>query len=367
MEIELKEVTIRDLVAGYENNDEEGIRAYDGKLDIRPPYQREFVYNPEEQRAVIRTVSKGFPLNVMYWAKREDGTFEIIDGQQRTLSICEYVDGNFSVYFDDDNHNSKGFGNLKKDQQKEILDYKLTVYVCSGTDSEKLDWFRTINIAGKKLEDQELRNAVYAGSFVTAAKRKFSKTKCVAYQIGNRYLTGEYNRQKYLETAIKWINNGDVSGYMQVHQHDANADELWLYFKSVIDWVQTKFPKYRKEMKGVAWGELYNMHKDDTLDAANLETVIARLMADSDVERKNGIYAYVLDGNERHLDIRAFDNNTKREVYERQRGICPICGQHYEIEQMEADHITPWRLGGRTVTDNCQMLCQKCNREKGGK
>lgn len=367
MKIELKEVTIRDLVAGYENNDEEGVRAYGGKLDIRPPYQREFVYNQEEQRAVIRTVSKGFPLNVMYWATREDGTFEIIDGQQRTLSICEYVDGNFSVYFDGDNRNSKGFGNLKSDEQQQILDYKLTVYVCSGTDSEKLDWFRTINIAGKKLEDQELRNAVYAGSFVTAAKRKFSKTKCVAYQIGSRYLTGEYNRQKYLETAIKWINDGDVSGYMQAHQHDANADELWLYFKSVIDWVQTKFPKYRKEMKGVFWGELYNKHKDDTIDASALEKEVARLMADSDVERKGGIYAYVLDGDERHLDIRAFDQNMRREVYERQNGICPICGKYFDESEMEADHITPWCQGGRTVADNCQMLCRACNRRKSGK
>ena len=271
------------------------------------------------------------------------------------------------MLFDNDNHNSKGFGNLKSDEQQQILDYKLTVYICSGTDSEKLDCFRTINIAGKKLEEQELRNAVYSGSFVTAAKRKFSMKNCLASQIGKQYLTGECNRQKYLETAIKWINNGDVSGYMQVHQHDANADELWLYFKSVIDWVQTMFPKYRKEMKGVAWGELYNNHKCDTLVASVLEQRVSQLMMDSDVKHKAGIYAYVLDGKEKHLDLRTFDDNTKREVYERQSGVCPICGKHFEIEEMEADHITPWCKGGRTVADNCQMLCIKCNREKGGK
>lgn len=397
MEIKLKEIAIRDLVAGYENDNEEGVRAFGGNLDIRPPYQREFVYSAEEQMAVIRTVAKGFPLNVMYWAQRDivgnasercnndndtpdNGTlgsvphYEIIDGQQRTLSICEYIDGNFSVKFGDD-HLPYGFSNLPADRQKQILDYKLTIYICSGTDGEKLDWFRTINIAGKKLEEQELRNAVYAGSFVTAAKRKFSKSGCVAYKIGNRYLNGECNRQKYLETVIRWIANSEqdymqskdpVSDYMQAHQHDANADALWLYFQNVINWVQAKFPKYRKEMKGVAWGILYNQHKDDTLDATALETEVARLMQDSDVQRKSGIYAYVLDGDEHHLDLRAFDDNTKREVYERQQGICPVCKKHFEIEQMQGDHITPWCRGGRTVADNCQMLCRKCNNLKSG-
>ena len=251
MEIKFTEISIRDLVEGYENNDENGVRAYGGLLDIRPPYQREFIYKPEQQQAVIRTVAKDFPLNVMYWAKREDGTFEVIDGQQRTLSICEYLDGNFSVVFEGDK-NPYGFSNLPADRQKQILDYKLTVYVCTGSPSEKLDWFRTINIAGEKLTEQEMRNAVYAGSFVTEAKRKFSKTNCVAYQMGNRYLSGSCIRQDYLETVLGWLNNGDIPGYMAAHQHDPNADELWLYFQNVINWVQAKFTKYRKEMKGVA-------------------------------------------------------------------------------------------------------------------
>lgn len=366
MEIKFTEISIHDLVEGYENNDENGVRAYGGLLDIRPPYQREFIYKPEQQQAVIRTVAKDFPLNVMYWAKREDGTFEVIDGQQRTLSICEYLDGNFSVVLEGDK-NPYGFNNLPADRQKRILDYKLTVYICTGSPSEKLDWFRTINIAGEKLTDQEMRNAVYAGSFVTEAKRKFSKSNCVAYQMGNRYLGGSCIRQDYLETVISWINDGKISEYMSSHQHDPNSDELWLYFQNVINWVQAKFPKYRKEMKGVAWGELYNVHKYDKLDANELENRISKLMQDSDVQRKAGIYAYVLDGDEYHLGIRAFDDNTKREVYEKQKGICPICHKHFEIEQMEADHITPWCDGGRTIAENCQMLCKECNRRKSGK
>ena len=366
MEIKFTEITIKDLFDGYENNEELGVKAYGGKLDIRPPYQREFIYNAVQQREVIKTVSKNFPLNVMYWATRDDGTYEVIDGQQRTLSICEYLEGNFSVDFRNDN-NPITFGGLQADKQKAILDYKLTVYICTGTPSEKLDWFETINIAGEKLTKQELRNAVYSGQFVTEAKKKFSKTGCVAYKMGNKYLSGTCIRQEYLETVISWINDGEVSKYMAKHQHDSNADELWQYFQNVINWTTATFIKYRKEMKGVQWGILYNAHKDAKLDATELEKRIAELMKDSDVQKKSGIYAYVLDGDERHLNIRAFDDNTKREIYEKQNGICKNCGKHFEIEQMEADHITPWHLGGHTVKENCQMLCRDCNRRKSGK
>ena len=366
MEIKLTEISIKDLFNGYENNDELGVKAFGGKLDIRPPYQREFIYDQTQQREVIKTVSKNFPLNVMYWATREDGTFEVIDGQQRTMSICEYLEGNFSVDFRNDN-NPVTFGGLQSDKQKAILDYKLTVYVCTGTDSEKLDWFETINIAGEKLTRQELRNAVYSGQFVTEAKKKFSKTNCVAYKLGNKYLQGSCIRQDYLETVISWINDGRVSEYMSTHQHDANADELWTYFQNIIGWVQKNFTKYRAEMKKVQWGVLYNKHKGDELTPAELEKRVAELMKDSDIQKKSGIYAYVLDGDERHLGIRIFDDNTKREVYEMQKGICKICGKHFEIEQMEADHIKPWCQGGHTVKENCQMLCRDCNRKKSGK
>ena len=360
MNIELHKITVRELTAGYEDNNENGVRAYGGLLDVRPPYQREFVYGEKERDAVIDTLTNDFPLNVMYWAVREDGTFEIIDGQQRTISICQYVNGDFAFNF-------RYFHNLQPDEQEQILNYPLQVYICSGSDSEKLKWFKTINIAGKELTEQELRNAVYAGSWVSDAKRYFSKNNCAAYGLASKYITGEVNRQAYLETAIRWISNGNIEVYMGNHQHDPNAVALWNHFSSVINWVKAVFPFYRREMKGVDWGTLYAKYHEGTWDAATLESEVKQLMADSDVQKKKGIYTYVFDRDEHHLDIRAFDGNMKREVYERQNGVCAICGKHFEIEQMEADHITPWHDGGRTVAENCQMLCRDCNRRKSGK
>lgn len=360
MNIKLHKITVRELTAGYEDNNENGVRAYGGLLDVRPPYQREFVYGEKERDAVIDTLNNGFPLNVMYWAVREDATFEIIDGQQRTISICQYVNGDFAFNF-------RYFHNLQHDEQEKILNYSLQVYICSGSDSEKLKWFKTINIAGKELTEQELRNAVYAGSWVSDAKRYFSKNNCAAYGLASKYITGEVNRQAYLETAIRWISNGNIEIYMGNHQHDPNAVALWNHFSSVINWAKAIFPFYRKEMKGVDWGTLYAKFHEGIWDAAAIEAEVKQLMEDSDVQKKKGIYTYVFDHDEHHLDIRAFDDNMKREVYERQNGVCTICNKHFEIEQMEADHITPWRDGGRTISENCQMLCKECNRRKSGK
>lgn len=359
MDIDLRNITVRELVEDYQDNQEAGVVGFGGRLNIRPPFQREFVYNDKQREAVIDTLTRGFPLNTMYWAVTEDG-FEIIDGQQRTVSICQYVDGVFS-------YKNRYFHNLQQDEKDAILDYELTVYRCQGTDSEKLDWFRTINIAGEKLTDQELRNAVYAGSWTADAKRYFSKTQCAAWQLADKYMTGSPIRQDYLETAISWINSGAIESYMAMHQHDKSANPLWLYFQSVIGWVKATFPKYRKEMKGIAWGSLYNVFKDHALDPKKLEAEISRLMEDEDVTNKKGIYSYVLDGKEKHLNIRAFSNNQKREAYERQKGICANCDKHFELSEMEADHITPWHLGGKTVPENCQMLCKECNRTKSGK
>lgn len=359
MEIKLQKITVRELTAGYQDNEENGVVAYGGKLDVRPPYQREFVYKENQRNAVIDTLTQNFPLNVMYWAVRSDGTFEIIDGQQRTISICQYVNGDFAFNF-------KYFHNLQKDEKEQILDYELNVYICSGADSEKLKWFKTINIAGEKLTEQELRNAVYSGSWVADAKRYFSKNNCAAYGLASKYINGSPIRQDYLETAIDWISKGNIEVYMGNHQHDPNAVALWNYFRSVIDWVKAIFPKYRKEMKGVAWGPLYDKFGKSPLNPKELEEKISKLMMDSDVQKKSGIYAYVIDGDERHLGIRLFDENTKREIYEKQQGICPLCKKHFDIEKMEADHITPWKEGGRTVAENCQMLCRECNRRKGG-
>jgi len=244
MDIELKNITVGELVESYKDNQEAGVVGFGGKLNIRPPYQREFVYNDKQRQAVIDTLTRSFPLNTMYWAVTPGG-FEIIDGQQRTVSICQYVDGVFS-------YKDRYFHNLQQDEKDAILDYQLTVYQCQGTDSEKLDWFRTINIAGEKLMDQELRNAVYAGSWTADAKRYFSKTQCAAWQLADKYMNGSPIRQDYLETAISWINDGDIEAYMATHQHDKNANPLWLYFQAVISWVKATFSKYRKEMKGIA-------------------------------------------------------------------------------------------------------------------
>lgn len=211
-----------------------------------------------------------------------------------------------------------------------------------------------------------MRNAVYAGPWVTDAKRYFSKNGCAAYKLGNDYMTGTPIRQDYLETVIEWINDDDIEGYMAKQQHKPNANELWLYFQKVMAWVKATFPKHRKEMKAVQWGELYNEFKDAELDSAKLEEQVASLMADEDVTKKRGIYSYVLDGQEKHLNIRAFSPNQRREAYERQKGICPVCKKHFELEEMEADHITPWHAGGKTEAANCKMLCKDDNRRKAG-
>lgn len=378
MDIELKEITIRELTEGYEDNGENGVRGYGGRLDIRPPYQREFVYDEKKRAAVIATVKNDFPLNIMYWAMRDEDAevpFEVMDGQQRTISICQYVNGDFS-------YESRYFHNLTESEKQQILDYKLMVYFCSGNDEEKLDWFKTVNIAGERLTAQELRNAVYAGSFVSDAKRYFSKSNCPAYNMGSLLMNGSPIRQDYLETALKWIANAQstpedkltIEEYMGRHQHDPNASQLWQYFCAVITWVNATFDvKKRKQIvKGLDWGELYERFHNELLDKAQLDQEISRLMTDSEVQNKRGICLYVLTRDEHYLGLRAFPDDIKLEVYERQHHRCnnPNCpsqGMELEFEEMEGDHITPWREGGKTVAENCQMLCRDCNRRKGSK
>ena len=340
------------------------MRGYGGKLDIRPPFQREFVYRDKQRDAVIETINKNFPLNVMYWAMRQDGTYEVIDGQQRTISVAQYVEGDYSV-------DGRYFHNLQDDEQDQILDYPLQVYICEGSASEKLAWFRIINIAGERLTGQELRNAVYAGPWVFDAKRHFSRkgAACPAYAIGNRYVKGRADRQEYLETAIQWIKGKDqtVEDYMAAHQHDKTATALWSHFQSVINRVEAVFPKYRKQMKGVDWGGLYGQLKDENLDPEELEADVARLMMDDDVTKQAGIYPYLLTREEKHLNIRAFTDAMKQKVFENQDGICKSCEKKFEMSDMEADHITPWVEGGKTIEQNCQMLCKDCNRRKSNK
>lgn len=361
MKIELNQIKVSDLFNGYQDNQENGVYAYDGKLSIRPPYQREFVYNEKQRNAVIDTLRKGFPLNVMYWVKNGD-SYELLDGQQRSISICQYLNGDFAF-------NYQYFKGLTKEEQEQILNYELQIYICEGTDKEKLDWFRVINVAGEALTDQELLNATYTGSWLSAAKEKFSKTNGPAYRIAKDYMKGSPIRQEYLETVLEWINDGDVADYMAKHQQDENANELWVYFQNVINWIKIVFPNYRKEMKGLPWGKFYNTYKDNTYDPDALEKEIQKLMQDDDVTKRTGIYEYLLSNKtiEKVLSIRAFTDSQKRKKYEEQKGICPICGEHFEIDEMEGDHIIAWKDGGKTDYNNLQMLCKKCNRTKGGK
>jgi hypothetical protein len=360
MKIELHEISVREVAENYVDNAEEGVVGYNGRLNIRPKYQREFVYDDKKRNAVIDTIRKEFPLNVIYWVKNEDGTFEVLDGQQRTVSFCQYVKGDFSV-------ENRAFHNLTKTEQEQILNYKLMVYFCEGNDKEKLDWFKIINIAGEKLTDQELRNAVYTGTWLTSAKSIFSKSNCAAYLLSKDYVSGSPIRQEILETALSWIANGEIEKYMSIHQHDPNANELWMYYRNVIEWVKLTFTTYRKEMKGIAWGGLYDEFKGGLFDAKKLEKEIAKLMEDEDVTNKKGIYSYVLTRKEKFLNIRAFTDKQKREAYERQKGVCPECKKKWKIEEMEADHIDPWHAGGKTTPENCKMLCKEDNRRKSGK
>ena len=373
MTIKQIQVTVGDVCRGYVNNDELGVRGYDGRLDIRPAYQREFIYSDKEQQAVITTILNGYPLNVMYWVHRSDDAdcpYEVMDGQQRTLSFCEYVAGKFSYEF-------KNFFNLPEDKQQLILSYPLTIYVCEGEPSEKLEWFRTINIAGKALNDQELANAVYAGPFVSDAKRHFSKPNCGAYRLGKDLVNGILNRQDFLRKALQWMADHEnrqghsqtVIGYMAQHQHDPNANNLWSYFQNVLNWAITNFDmkKFRRIMKGLDWAMLYDRYGSETLDTAALAQRISALMRDGEVQKPGGIIPYVLTGDERYLDLRAFPDDIKLAVWEQQGHCCKLCGRELDFELMEGDHITPWRNGGRTVKENCQMLCRDCNRHKGGK
>lgn len=363
MKIELKEITVRELTEGYQDKGEEGVFGFNKKLNIRPPYQREFIYKGAQKEAVIDTVMRNFPLNVFYWAiNQNNDEYEVLDGQQRTMTICDYVAGNFSV-------NYRYFHNLTETEQNQILDYKLMIYFCEGTDKEKLDWFKIINIAGEKLTEQELRNAIYTGTWLSDAKRYFSKTNCVASQIGSNYLKGSTIRQDYLQQTIKWISDDNIEDYMAKHQHDKDANELWQYYQDLINWIKKLFPVYRKDQKGIDWGFLYNSYKDNKYNSNDLEEKYLELIKDENLNdgSTRGIYYYLITGEEKHLSKRLFSDKQKQIAYEKQNGICVKCEKFYKIEEMEGDHIISWINGGHTTQENCQMLCKRCNATKGNK
>ena len=377
MEINETRLRIGDLIEGYYEDDSTSkVIAWGGKLDVRPEYQREFVYAEKQRDAVINTVLNGFPLNIMYFVDRLDGTYEVLDGQQRIISICRYAKNMFSVKLPaaTGGYNTVNYPNLFDDQLENFLDYELHVYVCEGTEREKLDWFQVINIAGMTLENQEILNAVLHSAWLTDAKSAFSRRNCAANKNYGKYMNGDYIRQKFLETAFRWnayyegITGKDaIVQYMQKHRQDKNADALWKYFEDVFAWVQATFGSYDKSMKGVEWGYLYNEHKDDNLDPVELQRRVKELMADDEVQKKSGIYEYLLTGEKKVLNLRTFSERDKLTMYNRQQGLCAICGKPFSMKEMHADHIKPWSRGGLTELSNGQMLCVNCNLAKSDK
>lgn len=373
MKIEAIQVTVRDIFDGYADNGDDGVFAYGGRLSIRPPYQREFVYDQARAEAVIQTVLKNFPLNVMYWVKTGPDRYEILDGQQRTLSVMHYLKHQFPITLDGKKYY---WDALPDDRYHAILDYPFMIYVCEGETSEKLEWFRVVNIAGARLTDQELRNCVYTGPWLSDAKRYFSKRGCAAKRLSDRYITGDPNRQELLEKALKGISElqgtRDITAYMAAHKSDTDADELWQYFQQVISWVQRIFPTYYADMKGLDWCHLYNIYHTRTYNSSVMALQTRLLHEDEDVQKTKGIYEYLLCRDTdpfagRFLNLRAFDKRDKQAAYSRQQGICPICGGHFAYADMEGDHIKPWSKGGHTTPDNCQMLCRDCNGKKTNK
>lgn len=387
MEIKRTAVTIRELCEGYVNDTEtdieRGVYAYGGKLCVRPAFQRSFVYDKKQENAVIDTAMKGFPLNVMYWVDNGDGTYDCLDGQQRTISLCNFVDGlsHFKAPWFNNNRESyiHTIERMNPEMAEAFYNYELEVYICKGTKSERMEWFRTINIAGEELYEQELRNANYVGPWLTDAKRHFSKAspsstaKCPAERVGDKYTNKNANRQEILEQVISWIvdsnEDEDICQYMEDHVNDKDASELWTYFNNVIDWITEVFPGvYDKGMKSVNWGKLYNHYKDEDLDPDEIsakfdELIEFKATKELDVSVAK-ICEYCITRDEKLLKHRQFSEPQRSTLYKRQNGICPDCGQHFIKSEMHAHHIVPWYNGGITDLTNGVMLCKECHAQR---
>lgn len=383
------EWTVADVCKGFVYNELEGkgLFGLDGKLTIQPEYQRHYIYNDgKKDVAVIESLLSGYPLGLIYFNRANDGKYEVLDGQQRITSIGRFVTGKFAI--EDSNGNVQYFSGLPAEQQQLILGSKFLIYVCEGEEREVKEWFKTINIVGIPLNDQELRNAIYSGTFVNAAKRVFSNSQNAEVQKWEHYIKGDVKRQGYLEVALSWLSASkgvSIDAYMSQHRHDAGITELETYFRSVIDWVTTTFTMTEKSMCGIEWGRLYETYHTTPYSIDHVTARVTALLADEAIKCSRNIYEYVLGGEvePQLLDVRFFEEKDKKAAYKRQTdaaeiaGVsnCPLCASGnnanktriYKITEMDADHVTAWSKGGATSLENCEMLCKTHNRSKGNK
>ena len=387
MKTELRiDITVKDICEGFVYNEYEGkgLFGLSGKLTIQPEYQRNYIYaDGKRDVAVIDSLLKGYPLGLIYFNKVADDKFEVLDGQQRITSFGRFVTGKFSIM--DENGIPRYFDGLAQDKKDLILNSTLTIYICSGTESEIKEWFRTINIVGIPLNEQELSNAIHSGPFVTLAKEEFSNSQNANIQKWSAYISGVVNRQDYLRTALSWVSKGDIDGYMSKHRYNNDITELKTYFNSVIDWISSVFSDVESEMKGLPWGDLYEKYHKNSYNPQDVHIKLQELYEDFYVKNRKGCYEYILGGcqDSKLLDIRIFDDVTKKTVYKKQtadaakKGVsnCPLCAigndnnktRIYKQNEMDADHVTAWSNGGATDISNCTMLCKTHNRAKGNK
>jgi hypothetical protein len=381
------DLAVADICDGFVYNQLEGkgLFGLGGKLTIQPEYQRNYIYamdNGKREQAVIQSLLKGYPLGLIYFNKVAAEKFEVLDGQQRITSIGRFVTDKFAIM---ENGNPRMFSSLPKDQQKKINESPLLIYECEGTETEIKQWFETINIAGVPLNEQELLNAIYSGTFVTKAKEEFSNSQNANIQKWSAYIRGSANRQEFLAVALDWVSKGDIGNYMSAHRNDKNITELKNYFNAVIDWVSTVFTEVRSEMRGLEWGQLYETYHDRSYNPAKTEAAVEELMADEYVTNRKGIFEYVLGGSieKKLLAVRVFDEKTKKVTYNKQtqevkgknKSNCPLCAvsdnanraRIYDFDEMDADHVAAWSKGGGSSAKNCQMLCITHNRAKGNR
>ena len=385
----LQHYKVEEVCEGFTYNalEEKGLFGLAGRLTIQPEYQRNYIYaDGKRDVAVIESLLKGYPLGLIYFNKLADGQLEILDGQQRVTSFGRYVTGKFAII--DENETPQYFSGLPRDKQEKILNSELLVYECEGTESEIKEWFRTINIAGVPLNSQELLNAVYSGPFVTAGKAEFSNTQNANIQRWSAYVRGSANRQDFWERALEWVSNSKavtVGDYMSSHRHETHIKEVKTYFNTVIDWADALFAELENEMCGLEWGRLYESYHKSAYDPKQLSSKVQSLYGDPYVKNRKGIWEYVLGGStdSKLLDVRVFDDATKKSVYKTQSAKalegevsnCPLCAlghdsnksKVWKLEEMDADHVTAWSKGGKTSAENCQMLCKTHNRSKGNR